>query len=90
MNQTMSFYKGKAMLLQGNFKEAEELLKKAKTGSLELKMDSDRLLYIIYEETGRDSENAKYKGVPWMGMVKSTPVYKEFKQIIGNGILTKN
>ncbi|MHB1394935.1 MAG: tetratricopeptide repeat protein [Clostridia bacterium] len=45
------------------------------------------LQYIINEETGRISENVKYKGVPWMGMVKLTPVYKEIKQIINVGIL---
>lgn len=87
MNSTMDFYKGKALLLLGDFPQAEVFLKKARGGSLELKMDSDRLLYIINEETGRISENKKYKGVPWMGMVKSTPVYKETKQIINEGIL---
>lgn len=84
LNPTIYFYQGKALLLLGKFKQAEELIKKARTGSLSLKMDSDRLLYIINQETGRQAENKKYRNVIWMGMVEKTPDYIEIKQILSN------
>ncbi|HBN85943.1 MAG TPA: hypothetical protein DDZ89_19120 [Clostridiales bacterium] len=84
VNHTMSFYIGKAALLSGDYEKAQKLLEFAATGSLELKMDSDRLLYIINEETGK--ENDKYDGVLYMGMIKSTPVYKQIKEILQSGV----
>ncbi|MPN34929.1 hypothetical protein SDC9_182423 [bioreactor metagenome] len=87
-NKTVAYYAGKAALALADFSQAEQWLTFARSASLELKMEIDRLLYLLNQQTGRSEENAKYKGIIWMGMVESTPVYKELKTILDNGIFT--
>jgi tetratricopeptide (TPR) repeat protein len=82
-----SFYSGKALLLLEKYQEAEEQLKKARNGSLSMKFDSDRLLYLINEMTGRSKDNVKYENLLWMGMVEKTPLYREVKEIINYKLL---
>lgn len=86
-NKTVGYYSGKAALIMGRFQEAEEWITLARGVSLEFKMEGDRLLYLLNQLTGREEENAKYKGILWMGYVEATPVYKEIKGIIESGIL---
>ncbi len=85
-NKTVAYYAGKAALALADFSQAEQWLTFARSASLELKMEIDRLLYLLNQQTGRSEENAKYKGIIWMGMVESTPVYKELKTILDNGV----
>ena len=87
VNKTVAFYSGKSALILGQFSEAEEWLVFARSAALEFKMEGDRLLYLLNQQTGRDNENAKYNGILWMGMVESTPLYKEIKEILESGVL---
>jgi len=90
MTQALKLYKGKALLLRKKFTEAEVLIKAVRDASekeLEMKIECDRLLYIINQQTGKSGDNAKYKGVLWMGMVEKTPVYIEATKIIKAGDL---
>ena len=86
-NKIITFYAGKAALIMGSFEDAETWLTEARSESLELKMEVDRLLYLLNQQTGRDIENEKYQGLLWMGYVEVTPVYKEIKGILESGIL---
>ena len=86
-NKTITFYAGKAALIMGSFENAETWLTTARSESLELKMEVDRLLYLLNQQTGRDIENEKYQGLLWMGYVEVTPVYKEIKGVLESGIL---
>jgi len=86
-NKTVLFYCGKAALILGRYVEAEIWLTLARSVSLEFKMEGDRLLYLINQQTGRSADNAKYKGILWMGYVEKTPVYLEIKSILESGIL---
>jgi|GEM_PF-4772063 len=89
-NKTIGFYAGKAYLAYGEFDKAETLIQSARSLQ-ELKSHSDWLLFLINEETGREKENEKYVGVPWMGSVIRNPkinvVYLEMKEIITSKVL---
>ncbi|MGI6562117.1 MAG: O-antigen ligase family protein [Clostridia bacterium] len=82
-----AFYMGKAALLFGKYEKATELLQTARKGSTDLRIESDRLLYIINEVTGNEDLNKKYENVFYMGMIQSTPMYKEIKDILESGLL---
>jgi Flp pilus assembly protein TadD len=86
-NKTIMFYAGKSYLAYGDYTKAETLLQTARSVQ-DLRSHSDRLLFLINEETGKSTENKKYTGVIWMTYVTSTPEYLEMKSILNNKILT--
>lgn len=89
-NKTIMFYAGKSHLAFGEYETAEHLIQSARNQQ-NLKSHSDWLLYLINEQTGRDTENEKYVGVLWMGSVITNPktntVYLEMKEILNSKVL---
>ncbi|MGB7604960.1 MAG: tetratricopeptide repeat protein [Lutisporaceae bacterium] len=86
LSPTIYFYKGKAMLMMGELDIAEGLLIKAKDDPV-MVIDSDRLLYIIYEIQNRTDKIEKYKDVLWMAYIKKNVDYIETKEILYSKIL---
>lgn len=86
LSPTIYFYKGKAMLMMGALDTAEGLLLKAKEDPV-MVIDSDRLLYIIYETQNRTDKIEKYKDVLWMSYIKKNADYLEVKEILNSKIL---
>ena len=80
-NKTIIFYAGQAALALGKLDTAEALLTEAAAHSLNLRMDADRMLYLINQLKGREEENNKFQGLAWMGLVESTPLYRTLKSL---------
>ncbi len=86
LSPTIYFYKGKAMLMMGKLDIAEGLLIKAKEDPV-MVIDSDRLLYIIYEAQNRTDKIEKYKDMLWMAYIKKNADYIEIKDILTSKLL---